>query len=125
MHVKTFFQIGSILAGIAVAAGAFGAHGLKARVSPELLDTWDKAVRYQMYHALAFLALAWAITQWPAQGKLWGLAGWFFLAGVLFFSGSLYILVLSGLKWLGAVTPLGGVAFVIGWGCLLVAAARS
>jgi len=119
---RTFFIIGSILGGLAVATGAFGAHGLKNIVSPELLDTWDKAVRYQMYHALALLALAWAVTHWPAQIKVLTLGGWFLLAGVVLFSGSLYILVLSGIKWLGAITPFGGVAMVAGWVCLLLAA---
>ncbi|MBN1669110.1 MAG: DUF423 domain-containing protein [Anaerolineales bacterium] len=122
---KNFFIIGSILGGIAVATGAFGAHGLKNLVSAEALETWDKAVRYQMYHALALLLLAWAISHWPAQARLLGIGGWLFLAGVLLFSGSLYLLVLSGIKWLGAITPLGGVAFVAGWLCLLIAAWRS
>ena len=122
---RIFFIIGSILGGIAVATGAFGAHGLKNLVSPDLLETWDKAVRYQMYHALGLLALAWAITQWPEQAKVLTLGGWLFLTGVILFSGSLYILVLSGAKWLGAITPLGGVAFVAGWLCLVIAAWRS
>ena len=112
---RTFFIIGSILAGLAVLLGAFGAHGLKNLISPELIDTWEKAVRYQMYHGLGLLVLAWAITHWPESTNLWSLVGWLFLAGVVFFSGSLYLLVLSGIKWLGAVTPLGGVAFGIGW----------
>lgn len=122
---RTFFIIGSLLAGLAVVLGAFGAHGLKSMVSPELIDTWEKAVRYQMYHALAMLLLGWALSHWPEQARLWSLGGWFFLAGTVFFSGSLYLLVLSGIKWLGAVTPLGGVAFAVGWLCLLVAAWRS
>jgi len=122
---KIFFTIGSILGGIAVATGAFGAHGLKKLVTPELLDTWEKAVRYQMYHALALLALAWAVTHWSEQIKLLTVGGWLFLAGVILFSGSLYILVLSGVKWLGAITPLGGMAFVAGWACLALAALRS
>ena len=121
---RIFFIIGSILGGIAVSTGAFGAHGLKNLVSPDLLETWDKAVRYQMYHALGLLALAWAITHWPEQAKVLTLGGWFFLAGVILFSGSLYILVLSGAKWLGAITPLGGAAFVAGWLCLVIAAWR-
>jgi uncharacterized membrane protein YgdD (TMEM256/DUF423 family) len=122
---KIFFIIGSILAGIAVATGAFGAHGLKNIVSAEMLDTWDTAVRYQMFHALGFLALAWTVSHWPAQTNLISLGGWLFLAGVLLFSGSLYILVLSGARWLGAITPFGGVAFVAGWVCLALAAWRS
>jgi uncharacterized membrane protein YgdD (TMEM256/DUF423 family) len=122
---RTFFIIGSILAGLAVILGAFGAHGLKNMVAPESIETWEKAVRYQMYHALAMLLLAWAITHWPEGARLWSLGGWLFLAGAVLFSGSLYLLVLSGIKWLGAITPLGGVAFGLGWLCLLIAAWRS
>ena len=122
---RTFFIIGSLLAGLAVLLGAFGAHGLKDLVAPELIGTWEKAARYQMYHALAMLLLAWAITHWPEQTNLWSLGGWLFLAGALLSSGSLYLLVLSGVKWLGAITPLGGVAFGVGWLCLLIAAWRT
>ena len=122
---RLFFILGSVLGGIAVAAGAFGAHGLKNTVTPERLGTFETAVRYQMYHALALLALAWAITHWPEQAKWLVVGGWLFLVGVILFSGSLYILVLSGIKWLGAITPLGGVAFVGGWLCLVIAAWRS
>ena len=121
---RTFFIIGSGLAGLAVATGAFGAHGLQKMVAPERLDTWEKAVRYQIYHALALLLLAWALTYWPEQTKLLTTAGWLFLAGVVIFSGSLYLLVLSEIRWLGAITPFGGVAFVAGWLCLVVAAWR-
>jgi len=116
--------MGSILAGLAVATGAFGAHGLQKLVTPERLETWDKAVRYQMYHALALLLLAWAITHWPEQVKLFSAGGWLFLTGVVLFSGSLYLLVLSEIKILGAITPLGGVAFVAGWLCLVIAVWR-
>jgi uncharacterized membrane protein YgdD (TMEM256/DUF423 family) len=119
---RTFFALGSLLAGIAVAAGAFGAHALRARLSPADLATFETGARYQMYHALALLAVAWAVQQWP--GALPRAAGWLFVAGILIFSGSLYALVLSGQRWLGAVTPLGGVAFLAGWSCLLVAALR-
>jgi len=122
---RVFFIIGSILAGLAVALGAFGAHGLKNLVSPELIETWEKAVRYQIYHALAMLLLAWAITHWPESANLWSVGGWLFLAGVVLFSGSLYLLVLSGIRWLGAITPFGGVALVTGWLCLLIAAWRA
>lgn len=121
---KIFFVIGSITAGIGVALGAFGAHGLKKLVSPEMLETWDKAVRYQIYHGLALLLVAWAFTQWPAQVRIFGIGGWLFFGGILLFSGSLYLLVLSGIRWLGAITPLGGVAFVAGWVCLTLAAWR-
>jgi len=119
---RVFFLIGSILGGIAVGTGAFGAHGLKAFVSAEALDTWDVAVRYQMYHALALFAAAWAISRWPTQKKILCTGGWFFLAGVILFSGSLYALVLSGVRQLGAITPLGGGVLVVGWGCLALAA---
>lgn len=115
-------MIGSALGAIAVATGAFGAHGLKNIVHPEMLETWEKAVRYQMFHALAFFALVWAITHWPTQAKTITLSGWFFLAGVLLFSGSLYAMVLSGIKWFGAITPIGGVAFVAGWICMVIVA---
>ena len=121
---KLFFIIGSILAGLAVATGAFGAHGLQNLVTPERLETWDKAVRYQIYHALALLLLAWAITHWPEQAKLLSAGGWLFSAGVVLFSGSLYLLVLSEITILGAITPLGGVAFVAGWLCLIIAVWR-
>lgn len=119
---RTFFALGSLLAGIAVAAGAFGAHALRARLSPADLATFETGARYQMYHALALLAVAWAVQQWP--GPLPRAAGWLFVAGIVVFSGSLYALVLTGQRWLGAVTPLGGVAFIVGWGCLVVAAMR-
>ena len=119
---RTFLALGSLLAGIAVAAGAFGAHALRARLSPADLATFETGARYQMYHALALLAVAWAVQQWP--GPLPRAAGWLFVAGIVVFSGSLYTLVLTGHRWLGAVTPLGGVAFIVGWGCLVVAAMR-
>ena len=118
-------MIGSILSGLAIATGAFGAHGLRELVSPELLETWDKAVRYQMYHGLALLFLAWAVSQWTSQVKLLTAGGWLFLVGVGLFSGNLYGLLLTGVKWLGAITPVGGVAFVAGWICCLLAASRS
>ena len=118
--VRTFFLIGSVLAGIAVAAGAFGAHGLKNFVSPEGLDTWNTAVRYQVYHAFALIGVAFTINTWPAQTKLFNTAGWLFLMGVILFSGSLYTLVLSGIKQLGAITPIRGIMFVIGWLFLII-----
>ena len=119
---RTFLALGSLLAGIAVAAGAFGAHALRARLSPADLATFETGARYQMYHALALLAVAWVAQQWP--GPLPRAAGWLFVAGIVVFSGSLYTLVLTGQRWLGAVTPLGGVAFIVGWGCLVGAAMK-
>ena len=119
---RSFLALGSLSAGIAVAAGAFGAHALRARLSPADLATFETAARYQMYHALALLAVAWVVQQGP--GALPRTAGWLFVAGTVIFSGSLYTLVLSGQRWLGAVTPIGGVAFLAGWACLLAAAVR-
>jgi uncharacterized membrane protein YgdD (TMEM256/DUF423 family) len=121
--VKLFFVLGSIFAGLAVALGAFGAHALRAALSPEDLATFEVGVRYQMYHALGLLVVAWAATQWQAATVT--AAGWAFVLGIVLFSGSLYALVLSGMRWLGAVTPLGGVAFIVGWGLLAWTALRS
>ena len=96
-----------------VALGAFAAHGLKSRLTPEMLGVFETGVRYQMYHALALLAVAWMASRWP--GPAVSMAGWLFVAGIVVFSGSLYLLVLTGQRWLGAVTPLGGLCFVGGW----------
>jgi uncharacterized membrane protein YgdD (TMEM256/DUF423 family) len=119
---RLFFAIGALSGGLGVALGAFGAHGLRARLAADLLATFETGVRYQVYHALALLAVAWAVTRWP--GSLTTAAGWFFVAGTVVFSGSLYLLAATGLRWLGAITPLGGVAFIAGWICLAVAALR-
>lgn len=112
---RIFFIIGSVLGGIAVATGAFGAHGLRNLVQSGDLGTWETAAQYQMYHALALLAVGFSIETWPEAAKFFITGGWFFIAGVLLFSGSLYIMVLTGIKQLGAITPIGGVLFVIGW----------
>jgi len=112
---------GSVSAGLAVALGAFGAHGLRTRLSPEMLAVYETGVRYQMYHALALLAVAWVAARWPGAA-LTAWAGWTFVAGTVLFSGSLYVLALTGRAWFGAVTPLGGVAFIAGWVCLALAA---
>jgi uncharacterized membrane protein YgdD (TMEM256/DUF423 family) len=117
---RVFLMAGALSAFIAVAAGAFGAHGLKSRLSPEMLNTFEVGVRYQMYHAFALIVVAWAQTRWPTAQLT--LSGWLFIAGTLLFSGSLYVLSLSGLKWLGAITPFGGLAFLAGWLCLAWAA---
>jgi uncharacterized membrane protein YgdD (TMEM256/DUF423 family) len=119
---RLFFSLGAVSAFVAVAAGAFGAHALRARLSPELLAVFETGARYQMYHALGLIAAAWAAARWP--GALPQAAGWLFLAGTVLFSGSLYALALSGVRWLGAITPLGGVAFLVGWICLALAARR-
>ena len=110
---RLFFGMGSVSALLAVAAGAFGAHGLRSRLSDELLAAFETGARYQMYHALGLLMAAWAHTRWP--GGVVSVAGWLFVAGTIVFSGSLYLLALTGQRWLGAVTPVGGVAFLLGW----------
>jgi uncharacterized membrane protein YgdD (TMEM256/DUF423 family) len=119
---RVFFALGSLSGLVAVAAGAFGAHGLRSRLAPDLLAVFETAARYQMYHALALIAVAWATTRWPGSLVSW--AGWLFTAGTLIFSGSLYALALSGLRWLGAITPLGGLCFLAGWLCLALSVRR-
>jgi len=119
---RVFFVLGTALAGLSVAAGAFGAHGLRARLAPEMLEVFETAARYQMYHALGLLAVAWAVSRWP--GTMTVAAGWCFVAGIAIFSGSLYALALSGVRWLGAITPIGGVAFLAGWMLLALTVLR-
>jgi uncharacterized membrane protein YgdD (TMEM256/DUF423 family) len=117
---RTFVLIGALAGVVGVTLGAFGAHGLRARISPEMLAVFETGVRYQMYHALALLVLG-ALAP-SLSGRLVGIAGWSFTAGIFLFSGSLYLLALTDVRILGAVTPLGGVAFLIGWACLAIAA---
>lgn len=119
---RIFLALGAGLAGLAVAIGAFGAHGLRATLTPQDLATFETGVRYHMYHALALLAVAWVSDRWP--GSAVTASGWSFVIGILVFSGSLYVLVLTQQRWLGAVTPLGGVAFLVGWILLGWAALR-
>jgi uncharacterized membrane protein YgdD (TMEM256/DUF423 family) len=119
---RTFFLIGALAAFIGVALGAFGAHGLRSRLSPEMLAVFETAVRYQMYHALALLLTAGIMARFG--GRLIEAAGWLFTAGIVLFSGSLYLLALTGIRTLGAITPLGGLAFLLGWASLAIAAAR-
>ncbi len=121
---KTFFLLASLFGGLAVALGAFGSHGLSGRLSADLLNTYEIAVRYQFYHALALFGVVVALGRWPQAGlATW--AGWLFVAGVLIFSGSLYLLVFTGARWLGAITPIGGVAMIAGWVCLALVALRN
>ena len=119
---RFFFLAGALSAFASVAAGAFGAHALRTRLAPDLLAAFETGARYQMYHALALLAVAWAVTRWPGQLVVW--SGWLFLAGTLLFSGSLYALALTGARWLGAVTPLGGICFLAAWLTLALALRR-
>jgi uncharacterized membrane protein YgdD (TMEM256/DUF423 family) len=118
-----FFALGAFAAFLAVAAGAFGAHGLEGRVSPQQIEYFQLAAQYQMYHALALLAVAWATTRWPAGTTT--AAGWAFVVGILVFSGSLYAMGLGAPRWLGAITPIGGTAFLVGWGLLAWSALRA
>jgi uncharacterized membrane protein YgdD (TMEM256/DUF423 family) len=118
---RLFTGLGALFGAGAVAAGAFGAHALRARLEPRALETFETAARHQMYHALALFAVAWAI----GCHRRWGTAaGWLLTFGVVLFSGSLYALVLTGQGWLGAVTPLGGIALILGWLCLAIAVVR-
>ena len=119
---RTFAVIGATSAFVGVAAGAFGAHALRARLSPDLLAVFETGARYQMYHALALVLVAVAATRWP--GPLSQAAGWLFVAGTILFSGSLYALALTGVRGLGAITPLGGLCFLAGWVCFALAALR-
>jgi uncharacterized membrane protein YgdD (TMEM256/DUF423 family) len=117
---RLFLLLGSASGFVSVAAGAFGAHALRARLAPELLAVFETGSRYQMYHALALLGVAWAAGRWPGPLVAW--SGWLFVIGTILFSGSLYALALTGVRWLGAVTPLGGLCFLSGWVCLALAA---
>ena len=101
--------------------GAFGAHALEARLAPDLRAVFETGARYQMYHAFALIAVAWAWARRPA--RIFAVSGWLFVAGIVVFSGSLYLLALTGTRALGAITPLGGLAFLAGWLCLAWGAA--
>ena len=120
---RVFFVLGSVSAALAVALGAFAAHGLRGRVSPDLMTVFETGARYHMYHALALIAVAWATTR--GAGGAATAAGWLFVVGTVLFSGTLYVLAVTGQRWLGAVTPLGGAAFIAGWLALTLAAWRA
>jgi len=112
-------SVGAALGALAVAAGAFGAHGLQETVSPRMLDVWGTASRYHLIHALA-LIIAWAVWRRTGSGAA-RCAAWSMLVGTLVFSGTLYALVLLDISWLGAITPIGGVTLIVGWCALAVA----
>lgn len=130
--VKIFLAIAALLAGLSVALGAFASHGLKEKFTERALEIFETATRYQMYHSLALLLVAVLLLQSELiQGEMpqswlnvaWlNAAGYAFIAGIIIFSGSLYALSFSGIKVLGAITPIGGVAFMVGWGCVAIAA---
>jgi uncharacterized membrane protein YgdD (TMEM256/DUF423 family) len=122
---RVFLVLAAVSGMLAVAAGAFGAHALRERLSAELLGTFQTAATYQMYHALALLGVGILLGRFSTDGSAWlTAAGWLFVAGTLLFSGSLYALALTETRWLGAITPLGGVAFLLGWLALAVGVTR-
>jgi uncharacterized membrane protein YgdD (TMEM256/DUF423 family) len=120
--MQLFAALGALNACLAVAAGAFGAHGLRDRLEPRHLEIFEIGVRYHMYHALGLFAVAWLVSR---DAPLAPAAGWAMLAGMAVFSGSLYALALTGITKLGAITPLGGLAFLAGWGLLAYAALKA
>jgi uncharacterized membrane protein YgdD (TMEM256/DUF423 family) len=120
--VKLFVIAGAVLAAAAVAAGAFGAHALASRLSAERLVTWETAARYHMFHALALVLLGAVGARWPSP--LLDTAGWLFVAGILIFGGTVYALALGGPRWLGAITPLGGLSLIAAWLVLALAVWR-
>ena len=119
---RIFIAIASILAGLAVAGGAFASHALREKLTERALEIFETGTRYQMYHSLALLLVAVLLSRAEASQTLLISSGSAFLVGIALFSGSLYALSLSGIKWLGAIAPLGGVAFLVGWSCLAIAA---
>lgn len=123
MSAKLCLLLGSLGGLLGVILGAFGSHGLKARLSTDMLAVWQTAVEYQFYHSLALLGVGLLLAQQPAA-SLAGWAGLAFAIGIVLFSGSLYVLALSGIKPLGAITPLGGLSFIIGWALLATAIVR-
>ncbi len=118
---KLFLSLGALAGLLAVALGAFGAHALRGRLDEYARGVFETAVQYHFYHALALALVGVLLLSQPATALLKS-SGWLFLIGIAVFSGSLYLLAITGIKWLGAVTPLGGLAFIAGWGCLAAAA---
>jgi len=120
---KRFFIIAALLGALSVTLGAFAAHGLKPRLDATMLANWETGVRYQFYHTFALFIAAWLVARLPGC-KGARAAGWLFIAGVVLFSGSLYAMALTNMRWLGMITPFGGIAFVVGWILLAVAARK-
>jgi uncharacterized membrane protein YgdD (TMEM256/DUF423 family) len=120
--MRLWAVLGAVNAVVAIAAGALGAHALRARLPPERLAVFETAARYHMYHALGLIAVAWLAT--VRSEALSSRAGWSMLAGIVLFSGSLYALAITGVRTLGAITPFGGLAFMVGWVLFAIAAAR-
>lgn len=121
--LKIFIILGALNALLAVALGAFGAHGLEGKLEPKYLEVWKTGVQYEMFHAIGLLAIGILAGKYPASSLLsW--SGWTMLIGIILFSGSLYVLSTSGIKVLGAITPLGGVAFLVSWVLLIIFAVK-
>jgi uncharacterized membrane protein YgdD (TMEM256/DUF423 family) len=120
---KTFFALGALVGCLGVAAGAFGAHALSSRLAPDRLELFELAARYQMIHALALIAAAWAVQRFPSGAA--NAAGWLLFAGVVIFCGTIYALAFGAPRVLGAVTPIGGLSLIVGWLLLAVAALRA
>ena len=116
--VNLFLSLAAISGFLAVAIGAFGAHGLENLLSPESMRTYQTGVQYHFYHSLALFGVALLLLQTGPE-RLLSSAGWGFVIGIILLPGSLYLLSITGIRWLGAITPIGGVAFLVGWGCLL------
>ncbi len=123
MSARPVLTVAAVLMFVAVGCGAFGAHALRARLAPDMLAVWQTAVQYHAWHALGLLAIGLVLLHWPERGLL-GVAAWLLVAGIVLFSGSLYAMALTGIRGLGAVTPIGGLAFLGGWLCLAYACWR-
>ncbi len=119
---RIFITTAAIFGGLSVAGGAFASDALKNQLTDRALGIFETGARYQMYHALALLLVALLLSRAQESQSFFAMAGWAFIAGTIIFSGSLYALSLTDIKWLGAITPFGGVAYIVGWGCLVVAA---
>ncbi|KPC74636.1 membrane protein [Thermoactinomyces vulgaris] len=122
--MKLFIMLGSINMALAVAIGAFGAHGLAGKVTEKMLQNWNTGAHYHIIHALALLAIGLLMSKTNGSSSLLNIGGWLIVAGILFFSGSLYAMVLTGVKTWGAITPIGGVAFIAGWILVAVTAVK-
>jgi len=121
---RLFFSLASLLGALGVTIGAFGAHAMRGRIAEDMLANYETGVRYHFYHTLAIFVVVIAIQRWPSS-NLPVIAGWLFLIGIVIFSGSLYVMAFTGLRWLGAITPIGGVALIAAWVCLLLTAWRN
>jgi uncharacterized membrane protein YgdD (TMEM256/DUF423 family) len=118
MTGRQILAVGAVLAGVAVMIGAFGAHMLRPRLSERMMEVFETGVRYHMFHSMALLFSGWAYLQFEVP--IFRKAAWAFITGLILFSGSLYLLALSDIRWLGAITPLGGLCFMTGWICLAI-----